>query len=165
MQQAPLRETVDLSDYPDLVVIDLGFRISRFAAIPALLRIGKGLREIARTPPPGVLGSRRMLIAWNHLGIRQYWADQDSLLAFTRRQPHAGWWRDFLSDTQGGSGFWHEACFAAGGMESVYINMPERTGFASFAPVVAPVGPLMTARDRLAADRDARTVSSAHAAE
>lgn len=164
MQHAPLRETVDLTDYPDLVVIDLGFQVRRLTGIPALLRIGKGLGEIARTPPPGLLCSRRMLIAWNHVGIRQYWSDQDSLLAFTRQQPHAGWWRDFLSETQG-SGFWHEACFAAGGMESVYINMPERTGFAAFAPVVAPVGPLMAARDRLAADRDARNIPKAQAAE
>lgn len=105
-----------------------------------------------------------MLIAWNHVGIRHYWTDQASLLAFTRAQPHAGWWRDFLADTAG-SGFWHEACFAAGGMESVYINMPRRTGFAAFAPIAAPVGPLMTARDRLTADRDARRSIRHHAAE
>ena len=164
MHSTPLRETVDLSEYPDLVVIDLGFQVRRIASIPALLRIGKGLGEIARTPPSGLLGSRRMLIGWNHVGIRQYWSDQERLLAFTRQQPHAGWWRDFLSDTQG-SGFWHEACFAAGGMEAVYINMSERTGFAAFAPVVAPVGPLMTARDRLAADRDARIRPQSNAAE
>lgn len=164
MSVPPLRETVDLSQYPDLVVIDLGFQVRRWAGIPALLRIGKGLGEIARTPPPGLLFSRRMLIAWNHVGIRQYWSDQASLLSFTKAQPHAGWWREFLADTAG-SGFWHEACFAAGGMESVYINMPQRTGFAAFAPVVVPVGPLMTARDRLNVDREARHRPEARAAE
>jgi hypothetical protein len=164
MQSPPLRETVDLSSYPDLVVIDLGFQVRRLAGIPALWRIGKGLGEIARTRPPGLLGSRQMLIAWNHVGIRQYWSDQASLLAFTKQQPHAGWWRVFLSDTHG-SGFWHEACFASGGMEAVYVNVPERTGFAAFAPVVAPVGPLMTAHGRLSAARDARNVCPDHAAE
>ena len=164
MHHAPLRETVDLSGYPDLVVIDLGFQVRRLSGIPALLRTGRGLAEIARNRPPGLLASRRMLIAWNHVGIRQYWADQASLLAFTRQQPHAGWWRDFLSDTNG-SGFWHEACFASGGMEAIYVNMPQRTGFAGFAPVVAPVGPLMTARDRLAIDRGARKAPRAEAAE
>ena len=164
MPKLPLRETVNLADYPDLVVIDLGFQVRKLRALPALLRIGKGLGQIARTPPPGLLCSRRMLIAWNHVGIRQYWTDQASLLSFTRQQPHAGWWRDFLSDAHG-SGFWHEACFAAGGMEAIYVNMPERAGFATFAPIVAPVGPLMTARDRLATDRGSRDVPKAQAAE
>ena len=70
--------------------------------------------------------------------------------------PHSLWWRDFLKDTQG-AGFWHEAYSAKGGVEAVYLGMPERTGLACFAPIRNPVGPFMSSRDRLRADALARS--------
>jgi len=153
--QAPLRETVDLSSYPDLVVVLLGFKVRTVRTLPALMRIGRGLQGIRRDPPDGLLGHEQSLLGWNHLGIRQYWRDQPSLAAFTRSAPHAGWWRSFLADTRG-SGFWHEAYSARGGMEAIYVGMPERTGLASFAPIRQPVGPFLSSRERLAADAAGR---------
>ena len=151
MQSGPIRETVDLTGFPDLVVVLLGFRIGSWRTLPALMRIGRGLRTVRRDPPDGLLGDEQFLFGWNHLGIRQYWRDPAALERFTRTTPHAGWWRDFLHDTQG-AGFWHEAYHARGGMEAIYVDMPMRPGLAGFAPVCAPIGPFLSGRDRVAAD-------------
>jgi hypothetical protein len=155
MQSSPVRETVDLSGYPDLVVVLLGFRIGSLRTLPALVRIGRGLKTIRHDPPDGLLGDEQCLFGWNHLGIRQYWRNPAALAAFTRSAPHAGWWRDFLRDTKG-AGFWHEAYHARGGMEAIYVDMPGRPGLAGFAPIRAPVGPFLSSRDRVAADVAAR---------
>ncbi len=156
MKQGTIRETVDLSAYPDLVMVILGFRVRQFRALPALMRLGKGFAEIRRNPPDGLLGEVGCLFGWNHVGFRQYWRDLDCLERFTRTAPHSLWWRHFLKDTQG-AGFWHEAYSAKGGVEAVYLGMPERTGLASFAPIRNPVGPFMSSRDRLRADALARS--------
>jgi hypothetical protein len=153
------RETVDLAAYPDLIVVLLGFHIRRLRSLPALAGIGRGLAAIAREPPDGLLRDERCLYAWNHLGIRQYWRDPDSLEAFTTAEPHATWWRDFLRDPRG-SGFWHEVYSARGGVEAVYVNMPRRPGLGAFAPVRQPVGPFLSGRDRLRADAQARSAAA-----
>jgi len=49
------RRTVDLSDYPDLVVIYLGMRVNRLRGLPTLLQFGPRLRAIAENPPKGLL--------------------------------------------------------------------------------------------------------------
>lgn len=159
MQSGTVRETVDLTGYPDLVVVMLGFRIGSLRTLPALMRIGSGLRTIRADPPDGLLGDAQFLFGWNHLGIRQYWRDAAALERFTRSAPHAGWWRDFLRDTHG-AGFWHEAYHARGGMEAIYVDMPGRPGLAGFAPVRAPVGPFLSARDRVGADVAARAATA-----
>lgn len=148
--KAVTRRSVDLSAYPNLVVVILGFRVRRLRGIGALLRIGKGLRQVDSTPPDGLLSSEQFLFALNHIGIRQYWRDLESLEAFTRSEPHSRWWRDFLRDS-GGAGFWHET-YSRHGMEAVYIDMPEPVGFDRFAPERKPVGPFMSARQRMTAD-------------
>ncbi|MFP6560256.1 DUF4188 domain-containing protein [Paraburkholderia sp. B3] len=150
MQASATRRSVDLSAYPDLVVIILGFRVRRLRGIATLLGIGKGLRQIESAPPPGLLWSEPFLFALNHIGIRQYWRNLESLEAFTRSEPHSRWWRDFLRDS-GGAGFWHES-YSRQGMEAVYIDMPGPFGFGRFAPERRPTGPFMSARQRMAAD-------------
>ncbi len=155
MQAKPQRRTVDLTAYPDLVMVLLGFRVQGWRGVPALLRIGRGLRTLADTPPDGLLWEQQFLYGWNHVGIRQYWRDPESLERFTRSEPHSHWWRDFLRDAQA-CGFWHEAYHARGGVEGIYVNLEEPGGLAGFAPERAPVGPFMTSRDRLRADAHAR---------
>jgi hypothetical protein len=150
MQASVTRRSVDLSAYPDLVVIMLGFRVRRLRGIAALFGIGKGLRRIESNLPEGLLSSEQFLFALNHIGIRQYWRDLESLEAFTRSAPHSHWWRDFLRDSSG-AGFWHET-YSRHGMEAVYIDMPGPVGFDRFAPERRPVGPFMSARQRMAAD-------------
>ncbi|WP_028221994.1 monooxygenase family protein [Paraburkholderia oxyphila] len=149
MQASVIRRSVDLSAYPNLVVIILGFRVRRLRGIAALLGIGKGLRQIELDPPAGLLSSEQFLFALNHIGIRQYWRDLESLEAFTRSEPHSRWWRDFLRDS-GGAGFWHES-YSRQGMEAVYIDMPGPVGFDRFAPERQPTGSFMSARRRMAA--------------
>ncbi|MCI4591522.1 DUF4188 domain-containing protein [Sphingobium sp. BYY-5] len=143
-----VRQSVDLDVYPDLIVILLGFRVSRLRGLLSLLRIGRGLRRIERDPPEGLLGHEQFLFAWNHIGIRQYWRDLDSLERFTCAMPHIGWWRDFARG-DGGAGFWHETYSRNGMMEAVYIDMPQPIGFGRFAPPLAPVGPFLSARSRM----------------
>jgi hypothetical protein len=150
MQATVTRRSVDLSAYPDLVIIILGFRVRRLRGIAALLGVGKGLRQIEISPPPGLLSSEQFLFALNHIGIRQYWRDLESLEAFTRSAPHSIWWRDFLRDSSG-AGFWHES-YSRQGMEAVYVDMPGPVGFDRFAPERRPVGPFMTARQRMKVD-------------
>jgi len=150
MQASVVRRSVDLSAYPDLVVVLLGFRVRRLRGIAAILGIGKGLRQIESNPPDGLLSSQQVFFALNHIGIRQYWRDLDSLEAFTRSEPHSRWWREFLRDSRG-AGFWHET-YSRRGMEAVYIDMPEPAGFDRFAPERQPTGPFMSARQRMGAD-------------
>lgn len=142
--------SVDLSAYPDLVVVYLGFRVSTLRGLKALLGIGRGLRALKRDAPDGLLCDEPIVFALNHVGMRQYWRDFDSLERFTRSDPHKTWWRQF-SKNPAGSGFWHEAYRRSGGMEAIYIGMPEPIGLAAFAAAKAPVGSFMTSRDRLAA--------------
>ncbi|WP_210358680.1 monooxygenase family protein [Sphingomonas beigongshangi] len=148
------RTTVDLTAYPDLMVVMLGFRLRGLRAIPAMMAIGKGLGEIARRHPDGLLHHEGFLFGWNHVGIRQYWRDPAALAAFTRSEPHGGWWRSFLRDPKQ-AGFWHEAYSMRGGMEAIYVNMPDGTGIGmtGFAPARDAGGAFMTAAGRMAAAR------------
>jgi hypothetical protein len=150
MQASVPRTSVDLSGFPDLVVILLGFRVRRLRGIATLLGIGRGLTGLKNAPPDGLLGDEQFLFGLNHIGIRQYWRDLESLERFTRSAPHAAWWRDFLRDSQG-AGFWHETYSAKHGIEAVYVDMPGPFGLGKFAPARAPVGPFLSARDRLKA--------------
>ena len=155
MQARPPRRTVDLAAYPDLVLVLLGFQVQGWRGVPALLRIGRGLRALRHDKPDGLLWDQQFVFGWNHVGIRQYWSDPDSLERFTRAAPHSVWWRDFLQDAQT-CGFWHEAYHARGGVEAIYVNLPRPGGLGAFAPERAPVGPFMTSRERMDADALAR---------
>lgn len=150
MQGQSQRASVDLSAFPDLIVIILGFRVRRLRGIATLLGIGRGLGSIERNRPDGLLGNEQMFFGLSHIGIRQYWRDLESLEAFTRSAPHAQWWREF-SRGGSGAGFWHETYRLRGGMEAIYIDMPAPVGMGRFAPARMPVGPFMTARERLEA--------------
>ena len=82
-----------------------------------------------------------------HIGMRQYWRDADSLLTWTRSDPHRQWWKEFLKDS-GGTGFWHETYFRRGGMEAIYDDLTQPVGFMTFAPVVPARGPMFGASAR-----------------
>ena len=142
--------SVDLSAYPDLVVVYLGFRVSTWRGLKAFLGIGRGLRALKRDVPDGLLCDEPIIYGLNHVGMRQYWRDFESLERFTRSDPHKTWWRQFSKDPAG-SGFWHEAYRRSGGMEAIYLGLPKPIGLAAFAAAKAPVGPFMTSRGRLAA--------------
>ena len=146
------RRTVDLSAYPDLVVIYLGQRVNSFKGLWTGFKLGPAIKKAVAAKPDGLLLHEP--IVWGlfppHLGMRQYWRDFDSLERWARSLPHQDWWKKFLRDT-GGTGFWHEAYFRRGGMEAIYDTMPKPLGFSAFAAVEPARGPLFSARSRAGA--------------
>jgi hypothetical protein len=143
------RRTVDLSAYPDLVVIYLGQRVNSLKGIWTSFKLGPALNRAIAAKPDGLLLHEQ--IVWGlfppHVGMRQYWRDFDSLERWARSLPHQAWWKQFLRDT-GGTGFWHEAYFMRGGMEAIYDSVEKPRGFAAFAPLEQARGPLFSARTR-----------------
>jgi hypothetical protein len=143
------RRTVDLSSYPELVVIYLGMRVNTLAGLRTLMSFGPRIAKSVQAKPDGLLLHENMLLSLVplHAGMRQYWRDFESLEAWARSEPHRVWWQTFLRDS-GGTGFWHEAYFMRGGMEAVYVNMVQDTGFLRFAPVQPARGGMFSARGR-----------------
>lgn len=143
------RQTVDLSAYPDLVVIYLGMRVNRWFGLKTLIGFGPKIKSSVDQKPDGLLLHENLIFSLIplHLGMRQYWQNFDALEAWSRSAPHRDWWRTFLRSS-GGTGFWHEAYFMRGGMEAVYDDLPVRRGFAGFAPVRPARGPMFSARMR-----------------
>lgn len=143
------RRTVDLSDYPDLVVIYLGMRVNKLMGIKTLLGFGPNIQKASVTAPNGLLSHETFLFSLfpPHLGIRQYWRDFEALEAWARSKPHRLWWQSFLKNS-GGTGFWHEAYFMDGGMEAVYDDVAKDIGFLRFAPEKPARGPMFSARAR-----------------
>ena len=143
------RRTVDLSGYPNLVVVYLGMRVNRLTGIKTLFGFGPRIAKSAADHPDGLLAHEVFLFSLfpPHAGIRQYWRDMDSLMAWTRSDPHRDWWKNFLKDS-GGTGFWHETYLLTGGMEAIYDDVPEPIGFMRFAPIVQARGPMFGASAR-----------------
>jgi hypothetical protein len=149
MKAKPDRRTVDLSGYPDLVVIYLGMRVNTLAGLKTLMGFGPRIARSVQAQPEGLLLHENLLFSLvpPHAGMRQYWRDFESLESWARSEPHRVWWQDFLRDS-GGAGFWHETYFMRGGMEAVYDNMVQDTGFLRFAPVQPARGGMFSARGR-----------------
>jgi Domain of unknown function (DUF4188) len=87
------RQTVDLSAYPDLVVIYLGMPVRRPRGMLRLLGLGPQIQKSWKEQPDGLLLHED--ITWSlippHFGMRQYWRDLDSLERWTRSEPHKLW--------------------------------------------------------------------------
>jgi hypothetical protein len=143
------RQTVDLSSYPDLVVIYLGMRVNRLTGLKTLLGFGPKIADSLSAQPDGLLLHEPVVYSLFPMtvGMRQYWRDMDTLLAWSRSEPHRVWWQNFLHDS-GGTGFWHETYLMKGGMEAVYDDIPKPIGFMKFAPVQPARGPMFGAAQR-----------------
>jgi len=143
------RETVDLRDYPDLVVIYLGMRVNRATGLKTLLGFGPKIERSVACKPDGLLLHENIIFSLfpAHVGMRQYWRGMDSLLAWSRSEPHRQWWKQFLKDT-GGTGFWHETYLRKGGFEAVYLDVAKPIGLMQFAPVIPARGPMFGAAGR-----------------
>ncbi len=146
-----VRRTVDLSAYPDLVVIYLGMRANTFRGLGTLFGFGPKIRAAWKEEPDGLLLHEDLLFSPRHFGMREYWRDFDSLEAWTRTLPHKEWWRNYVKDTAG-TGFWHETYFMRGGMEAIYANVEKPLGMTAFAPVEPARGSMFSARRRLKLD-------------
>jgi hypothetical protein len=147
MAARPKRETVDLGQYPDLVVIYLGMRVNTLTGIKTLLGFGPKISRAVGDRPDGLLLHENIMYSLRHTGMRQYWRDFESLENWARSDPHRRWWQQFLRDS-GGTGFWHETYFRRGGVEAVYIDMEKPAGLARFAPLRPATGPMFSARKR-----------------
>ena len=150
-QQTRTRFTVDLSDYPELVVIYLGMRVNALRGLLPALQFGPKLQKAVEENPVGLL--RHELLFYSlfplHLGIRQYWRDFDSLERWARSSAHANWWKSFVQKASG-YGLWHETYFMRGGMEAIYGDVPPPVGLMGFAPIRPATGSTaFTARSRL----------------
>ncbi|HTV57602.1 MAG TPA: DUF4188 domain-containing protein [Verrucomicrobiae bacterium] len=144
------RRTVDLSEYPDLVVVYLGMRVNVLRGVKTLLGFGPRISSAVNAKPDGLLRHECMLFSLfpAHLGMRQYWRDFQSLEAWARSEPHKIWWQNFVRDS-GGTGFWHETYFVRGGFEAIYDDVPTPLGLSSFAPAIPAHGAMFSARKRL----------------
>jgi hypothetical protein len=144
------RRTVDLGQYPDLVVIYLGMRVNAITGLKRLFGLGPQIRQSWQAQPDGLLLHEDLF--WSlfppHLGMRQYWRDFASLEAWTRSEPHQRWWQQFLRDS-GGTGFGHETYAMRGGIEGIYDDMAQPTGLLRFAPVKQARGGMFSARCRI----------------
>jgi len=144
------RNTVDLSAFPDLVVIYLGMRVRTLRGLRTLISFGPKISAAIDPKPEGLLLHESLIYSLFpiHPGMRQYWRDFQSLENWARSLPHQQWWKDYLQDS-GGTGFWHETYFMRGGMEAIYDDLEEWLGFSRFAPTRSAQGPMFNARRRL----------------
>ena len=146
------RRSVDLSAFPDLVVIYLGMRVRTLGGIKMLLGLGPQIDKAGAGRPEGLLHFENNIIFSLfplHLGMRWYWKDFASMERWARSEPHRIWWQNFLRNS-GGTGFWHETYFMRGGMEAIYddVNRPP-LGLQAFASGIPARGPMFSARKRL----------------
>jgi len=148
-RQTIARQTIDLSAYPDLVVIYLGLRVNALTGLKTVLGLGPQIDASVAAKPDGLLLHERVFYSFfpPNIGMRQYWRNMDSLLAFTRSEPHRTWWTQFMKNS-GGTGFWHETYCMRGGMEAIYDNVPNPIGFLRFAPNVDARGARYSALQR-----------------
>jgi hypothetical protein len=79
------RQTVDLSAFPDLVVIYLGMRVNAWTGIKTLFGIGPQIKNSVDQKPEGLLLHENFIISLIplHVGMRQYWRDFDALEAWS----------------------------------------------------------------------------------
>lgn len=147
------RRTVDLSAYPDLVVIYLGMRVNALHGLKRVIGLGPQIKDSVKSKPDGLLLHEDVWFSLIplHAGMRQYWRDWESLEKWARSEPHRLWWQAFLKNS-GGTGFWHETYFMRGAMEAVYDDVPQPIGMMNFAPLRPARGPLFSARTRAARD-------------
>jgi hypothetical protein len=68
------RRTVDLSGYPDLVVIYLGMRVNALTGIKTLLGFGPKIARSVDAQPDGLLLHENLIYSLfpPHTGMRQY---------------------------------------------------------------------------------------------
>jgi hypothetical protein len=131
------------------VVIYLGMRVNRITGLKTLLGFGPKISASVEAQPDGLLLHETIVYSMfpPNVGMRQYWRDMESLLAWSRSEPHRVWWKAFLRNS-GGTGFWHETYLMQGGMEAIYDDVPQPIGFLRFAPVVPARGAMFTAANR-----------------
>lgn len=165
VKSPPQRHIVDLSAYPDLVVIYLGMYVKSPRGVKTLLGFIGPIKKSVAAQPDGLLLHEFIVYALMplHAGMRQYWRDFDSLERWARSGAHKQWWDGFIRNPRG-TGFWHEAYSSRGGIEAIYdhVDPPapgappgrpaaftgRRQGLYCIAPVRPARGGMFSARNR-----------------
>ncbi len=90
MTTSTSRQTVDLSQYPNLVAVYLGMRVNRLTGLKTLAGFGPKIAASAAAEPEGLLLHENIIYSLfpMNIGMRQYWRDLPSLLSWTRSEPH-----------------------------------------------------------------------------
>lgn len=160
MNPKVLRHTVDLTLYPDLVVIYLGMKVNALRGLKTVIGLGPQIVAAGESRPEGLLHCEQNIIYGIfpfHVGMRWYWRDFASMEAWTRSPPHREWWKQFLKSS-GGTGFWHETYCMRGGIEAIYDDLDGvKLGLKAFAPVVPAAAGSFSSRRRLRMAGDAPT--------
>jgi hypothetical protein len=144
------RRTVDLTAFPNLVVIYLGMKVNALTGLKTVFGFGPKIANSVAAMPDGLLRHESIVYSLlpPHVGMRQYWRDFASLERWARSEPHMQWWKNFLRDSVG-TGFWHETYFIRGGVEAIYDDIKIPLGLSAFAPTSIARGPMFSARTRL----------------
>src|SRR5215469_3822654 len=84
MDSKVVRQTVDLSAFPDLVVIYLGMRVNAWTGLKTLAGFGPRIKNSVDQKPDGLLLHENFIMSLFpvHAGMRQYWRDFDALEAW-----------------------------------------------------------------------------------
>lgn len=121
-----------------VVVFLIGMRINQLRKVhkwmPVAREMGPMIKELMSNPDKGLLHAKTYVSGRNVMLV-QYWKDAEHLERFARDRDdlHLPAWRRFNQrvGANGSVGIWHETYVVpAGGIESVYNNMPE-TGLAA----------------------------------
>ena len=139
---------------PELCLLRLGVQVRRLSGVFFARRIGKAIDRASKeavAQGAGLCLSERFLIGPSHFGVLQYWRTFEEMEAWTRRPPHADWWREAVERMRSKAdfGIYHEAYLVPRDrIESIYLNcLP--TGLAAFGLLGDPVGPDTNSRGRL----------------
>src|SRR5687767_13520201 len=92
------RATVDLSAYPDLVIMYLGLSLRSPRGLFTILKFMHRIRGAVKERPDGLLLHEPIFFFPATFGMRQYWRDFDSLEAWAGAPPHRTWWKEYLQD-------------------------------------------------------------------
>jgi len=140
----------------DFVVFIIGMRINNLWKVnkwlPVALAMPRMLKELARHPESGFLGS----ISGGFLTV-QYWRSFEHLEAYARSHDREHWpaWVAFnkrTSNSRGDVGIWHETYMVrAGEYEAVYSGMPPY-GLGQVGKLVPASGRKESARGRIGRD-------------
>jgi Domain of unknown function (DUF4188) len=92
------RRTVDLSAYPDLVVIYLGMRINAWTGVKTVFGFGPKIDASVKAKPEGLLRHERVIYSLfpPNVGMRHYWRSFEDLEAWTRSESNRLWRKAFL---------------------------------------------------------------------
>ena len=85
------RKTVDLTAYPDLVVIYLGMRVRTLKGLMTSIRLGPQIERAGEGRPDGLLRYENNIVFGFfplHVGMRWYWENFESMENWARSETH-----------------------------------------------------------------------------